>query len=98
MAAHDETEFEESDLISLGQKLAALELTEPERAALGALISDDDVAGFRRFDLIGGIRAGVRKGNERLGKRFGLRDLGARVPGVRANPIIGGGIPKPGRF
>ena len=102
MAADHETDsggtgFEESDLISLGQKLAALDLTEPERAALGALISDDDVGGFGRFgrfDIIGGIRVGLRKGSG----RFGVRDPHVRHPGVRANPIIGGGLPKPGRF
>ncbi len=50
MTTNDEMEFGEDDLISLGQKLASLDLTEPERAALGALISDDDVQNrIKRF-------------------------------------------------
>jgi hypothetical protein len=93
MTTNDEIKFDESDLISLGQKLASLDLTEPERSALGALISDDDVIGFGRFDLLGGVRIGLRKGGSPLGKRFNVR-----VPGLRANPLIGDDLPKPGRF
>lgn len=63
--------FSEEDLISLGKKLATLELTEPERAALAELISDDDVSGFgrARFDIVGGIRLGFRANSGRHGIR-----------------------------
>lgn len=98
MATNEHTQFDEADLISLGEKLAALDLTEPERAALGTLISDDDVAGYARFDIIGGIRAGMIKNGGRFGVRVGLRQPNVRVPGVRADPIVGGDLPKPGRF
>lgn len=98
MATDEQTSFNESDLISLGEKLAALDLTEPERAALGALISDDDVVGFGRFDIIGGIRVGIRKGGQRFDVRGPSGNPGVRADGLRAQPIIGGGLPKPGRF
>ena len=52
-------DFDEEDLRSLGEKLAALDLTDRERAAMAALLADDDVGGFGgRFDVIGGIRKG----------------------------------------
>ena len=95
MATNDDMQFDEADLISLGEKLASLDLTEPERAALAAVISDDDVVGFGRFDIIGGIRKGVRNVRGPAGEP-GV--FGARVPGVRAKPIIGDQLPKPGRF
>jgi len=95
MATNENMGFDEADLISLGEKLASLDLTEPERTALGALISDDDVAGFGRFDIVGGIRVGIR--NVR-GRSSDPGVFGVRVPGVRAKPVIGDGLPKPGRF
>ena len=94
MATNEETgaDFEESDLISLGQKLASLELTEPERAALAALISDDDVAGFGRYNIAGGIRLGFRRAYDPAGKRFD----GVRAEGSNWTSNIE--PPKPGRF
>ena len=94
MTTNEEAEanFDESDLISLGQKLASLELTEPERAALAALISDDDVTGFARFNIAGGIRLGFRRASE---------PLGIRADGVRVEHTDWAGnidLPKPGRF
>ena len=98
MAANEQTNgpYSEDDLISLGKKLASLELTDPERAALGALISDDDVGGFGRagrfggIDLIAGIRVGFRA------VPGPSSDPGAR--GVRADWNQASGIRKPGRF
>ena len=103
MATNDETtaEFNEDDLVSLGEKLAALELTDGEQAALAALIGDDDVAGFGRFgrlNIAGGIRIGYRaKG----GSVSGIRDPDLRKPGVPAESIDSGGIGEvfvPGRI
>ncbi len=94
MATNERTEanFDESDLISLGQKLASLELTEPERAALATLISDDDVAGFARFNIADGIRLGFRRAYEPRGIRAtGLREGGSHWTS-NIEP------PKPGRF
>lgn len=86
--------YTEDDLISLGKKLAELELTDSERAALGDLISDDDVGGFgrTRFDLAGGIRVGFRLAGGRLGSRK------SPTAGYRADWTEPGGIRKPGRF
>jgi hypothetical protein len=94
MATNEEKEagFAESDLISLGQKLASLELTEPERAALAALISDDDVVGFARYNIAGSIRLGFRRAYKPRGKR---------ADGLRADNTDWAGnidLPKPGRF
>lgn len=80
MTTNDEMNFDEYDPISLGQKLASLDPTEPERSALGALISNDDVVGFGRFDIVEGIRMCLRKGPVNVCKRFSVR-----VPGARAN-------------
>lgn len=100
MATNDSTNqaYTESDLISLGEKLAALELTKPERAALGDLISDDDVGGFGRFgiDLIGGIRKGFDLQQGRFGLRAGRH--GVRAQGLRADLPGRGDVTKPGRF
>lgn len=79
--------FGESDLISLGQKLATLDLTDRERAALGALLSDEDVGGYgryARFNIAGGIRTGFRT--------FGRA---GRTPGIRAGRA-GFRAPEPG--
>jgi len=55
----DERGFDEDDLRSLGEKLAALDLTDRERAAMASLLADEDVSGFGTgFDVIGGIRKG----------------------------------------
>jgi hypothetical protein len=95
-ATNDSTNqaYTETDLISLGEKLATLELTEPERAALGDLLSDDEVAGFGRFgiDLVGGIRVGLRAKSV----RGPASDPG--VHGIRANTFDIGDATKPGRF
>ena len=100
MATNDNAKpvYTESDLISLGEKLAALELTEPERAALGDLISDDDVGGFGRYgiDLAAGIRMGFRAKRADFGGRAGR--IGLSVPDGRADFGQPGGVRKPGRF
>ena len=96
MTTNDEIAFDETDLVSLRQKLASLDLTEPERAALGALMSDDDVTGFGRFDLLGGIRMGLRKGPAPVGARFNVR-----ASGLQAMQTVGEDAQlaiKPGRF
>ena len=97
MATDDNTNlaYTETDLVSLGRKLATLELTEPERAALGDLISDDEVAGFGRFaiDLVGGIRLGLRATST---GRLGLRDQGRH--GIRAATATPVNTTQPGRF
>ncbi len=91
--------FEESDLVTLGEKLASLDLTEPERAALAALVSDDDVGGFgrygSRFDILGGIRKGMgfRRQQDPLGKRAGVR-----ANNLTADWAVNVQPPKPGRF
>ena len=94
-ATDNVTEFSEDDLFSLGQKLAALDLTDAERAALAALVDDNDVGGFGRFgvrfDIVGDIRKGM-----------GLRRRD--TSGKRADNIMADWAtnvqqqPKPGRF
>ena len=60
LATMNETSpFDENDLVSLGKKLAALDLTEREQAALGEVLSDDDVQGFARFDIVGSLKLGM---------------------------------------
>lgn len=91
-----DTAFTEDDLISLGKKLATLDLTEPERAALAELISDEDVGGFgrARFDIVGGIKLGYQA---QVGGRHGFRD--PSVNQLQADGIVGMATDmKPGRF
>lgn len=98
MAEHHETPtaFTEDDLVSLGRKLAALDLTDGERAAMAELMSDNDVGGFgrARFDIVSGIRKGFRVP--------GVRVPGVRVPGAESisrDDDFGPGLNlKPGRF
>lgn len=92
--------YTENDLISLGKKLATLDLTDSERAALGDLISDDDVGGFgrARFDIAGGIRIGFRRVGGRFGARHGGQSPAIPTQGGRADWTSPGSFRKPERF
>ena len=55
--------FTETDVISLGEKLASLRLTDGERAALAHLINEanePEVAAFGRFNFGARLARGIR--------------------------------------
>ena len=90
----DEQSFDEHDLRSLGEKLAALDLTDRERAAMAALLAEDDVGGYgTRFDIVGGVRKGFLETGE-------VRDWFTRQGphGLRSDDTGGSQGFRPGRF
>ena len=91
----DEQAFDEDDLRSLGHKLAQLDLTDRERAAMAALLSDDEVAGFARLNIIGAIRVGVIEYQD--GDDLFVRPKGGHH-GLRADGVVGPKTFTPGRF
>ena len=50
----DMAAFDEDDVSSVAEKMAGLDLSDREIAALVALLSDDDVGGYGRFNRLGG--------------------------------------------
>ncbi|MFN3219867.1 MAG: hypothetical protein ACE367_25545 [Acidimicrobiales bacterium] len=89
MEEHRDEAFDEADIASLAEKLAALDLNAREQAALRELVADE-VAGFA-----GGLDVGGLLGSRLTSLRaqgvpvFGLRD-GAWTIGAKSDPGTGG--------
>ena len=81
--------FDEADIASLAEKLAALDLNGREQAALRTLVADE-VAGFAGGLDVGGLLGSRLTSLRAQGVRvFGIRD-GAWTSGSRTDPGTGG--------
>ena len=68
----DMAEFDEDDVSSVAEKMASLDLSDREIAALVALLSDADVSGYGRFGHVGGrFRRELFKFRARTGNLVG---------------------------